>query len=204
MQFRDLKTQYQKLKPEIDQAVIKVMTDSNFISEMLLAIENKFADKPNVGHWRVWFQRLTIKTDRNRDKDSSEKLCQIAANNPTAKLWNISWLKPEYQVVFDTYQIFNEDIYCQISEIPNKNEVDEEVAVISQGVLETNNKEGLININKATESELDTLPGIGPSRAADIISYRESNGGFKSIDEIKNVKGIGEASFEKLKEKITI
>lgn len=88
--------------------------------------------------------------------------------------------------------------------IPNKNEVDEEVAVISQGVLETNNKEGLININKATESELDTLPGIGPSRAADIISYRESNGGFKSIDEIKNVKGIGEASFEKLKEKITI
>lgn len=98
-------------------------TDSNFISEMLLAIENKFADKPNVGHWRVWFQRLTIKTDRNRDKDSSEKLCQIAANNPTVKLWNISWLKPEYQVVFDTYQIFNEDIYCQISEIPNKNEV---------------------------------------------------------------------------------
>ena len=65
-------------------------------------------------------------------------------------------------------------------------------------------KDGKININTATEAELDTLPGIGPARAADIKTYREENGGFKSIEDIKNIKGIGEASFEKMKERITI
>lgn len=62
----------------------------------------------------------------------------------------------------------------------------------------------IININTASEAELDTLPGIGPARAKDIISYREEKGGFNSIEDIKNIKGIGEASFEKLKEKITV
>lgn len=62
----------------------------------------------------------------------------------------------------------------------------------------------IININTASEAELDTLPGIGPARAKDIISYREEKGGFDTIEDIKNIKGIGEASFEKLKEKITV
>ena len=62
----------------------------------------------------------------------------------------------------------------------------------------------LININTADEKELDSLPGVGPSRAKDIIRYREEKGEFKSIEEIKNVKGIGESSFEKLKDKITV
>lgn len=82
---------------------------------------------------------------------------------------------------------------------------------IKDGAVVTNstttsgvNKDGKININTATVGELDTLPGIGPARAADIISYREQNGGFKSIEDIKNIKGIGDASFEKLKDKITI
>ena len=48
------------------------------------------------------------------------------------------------------------------------------------------------------------MPGIGPSRAKDIINYREKVGAFKSIEEIKNVSGIGEAAFEKMKEIITI
>ena len=63
---------------------------------------------------------------------------------------------------------------------------------------------GKININTATASELDTLPGIGPAYAGRIIDYRNANGGFKSIDEIKNVKGIGDKTFEKFKDKITI
>jgi len=71
-----------------------------------------------------------------------------------------------------------------------------------------NNKDNLssnlININTADEKELDSLPGVGPAKAQDIISYREENGGFKSIEDIKNVKGIGESSFEKMKDKITV
>lgn len=85
--------------------------------------------------------------------------------------------------------------------IPNKN--DAKPAEISSS-QSTGSQSKLININTATESELDSLPGIGPSRAKDIIKYRETNGGFKSIEEIKNIKGIGQSSFEKLKDLITI
>ena len=65
-------------------------------------------------------------------------------------------------------------------------------------------KQGKININTATEEELDTLPGIGPSTAAKIIDYRKENGKFKNIEEIKEVSGIGDAKYEKIKELIII
>jgi len=63
--------------------------------------------------------------------------------------------------------------------------------------------EGKININTASATELDVLPNIGAVRAADIISYRETNGPFQTIEEIKNIKGIGDKSFEELKDLIT-
>ena len=62
----------------------------------------------------------------------------------------------------------------------------------------------IININIATINELITLPGIGESKAQDIINYRISNGNFKTIDEIMNVSGIGESLFAKIKENITV
>lgn len=61
-----------------------------------------------------------------------------------------------------------------------------------------------VNINTAGIGELDSLPGIGPAYAQRIIDYRQANGGFKSIEEIKNVKGIGDKTFEKFKDKIAI
>lgn len=60
------------------------------------------------------------------------------------------------------------------------------------------------NINTASQNELDTLPGIGPSTALKIIEYRKENGKFKSIEEIKEVQGIGESKYEKIKSLITI
>lgn len=63
---------------------------------------------------------------------------------------------------------------------------------------------GLININTASAAELDSLPDIGPSRVEAIIKYREKNGGFKNIEEIKNISGIGEKSFEKMKDLICV
>lgn len=63
---------------------------------------------------------------------------------------------------------------------------------------------GMVNINTATLAQLDTLVGIGPVYAQRIIDYRSSHGGFKSIDEIKNVKGIGDKTFDKFKDKITM
>lgn len=62
----------------------------------------------------------------------------------------------------------------------------------------------VININTADVSMLTSLSGIGESRAEDIISYRNQNGLFKTIDDLKNVKGIGDTLFDKIKESITI
>ncbi len=61
-----------------------------------------------------------------------------------------------------------------------------------------------VNINTATAAELETLPRIGPALAQRIIEYRTDNGPFGSIEEIKNVKGIGQATFEQLKDEITV
>lgn len=63
---------------------------------------------------------------------------------------------------------------------------------------------GKININTATQTELEILEGIGPSLADKIIKYREKNGKFKDIDELKNVSGIGENKFNSIKDKIKL
>jgi competence protein ComEA len=62
----------------------------------------------------------------------------------------------------------------------------------------------LINLNSATQAELEKLPGVGPAMAKQIIEYRQKNGGFKKIEELMNVKGIGEKSFLKLKALVTV
>ena len=61
-----------------------------------------------------------------------------------------------------------------------------------------------IDINSATASELETLPGIGPTYAQRIVDYREQNGPFASIEDITQVKGIGPATLDKLEELITV
>ena len=63
---------------------------------------------------------------------------------------------------------------------------------------------GLIDINNAGVKELETMYMIGPVRAADIIAYREKHGAFETISDIKNVHGIGPATFEKIKDRITV
>lgn len=68
----------------------------------------------------------------------------------------------------------------------------------------TSNQKKIININTATKAELTSLSGIGDAKAEDIINYRTQNGNFKSIDDIKNVKGIGDAIFAKIKDYITV
>ena len=61
-----------------------------------------------------------------------------------------------------------------------------------------------VNINTANEVELDSLPGIGPSIAKKIVTYRNENGKFNNIEDIKNVSGIGDAKYEELKNYITV
>lgn len=81
---------------------------------------------------------------------------------------------------------------------PKEGEALEEIAV------EAESAPGLVNINTADVAALCTLPGIGESRAQDIISYREANGGFGACEDIMKVSGIKTAAYEKIKDKITV
>ena len=84
--------------------------------------------------------------------------------------------------------------------IPSEGENAEGILSIDSGDVQS----VMININTASEAELMTLPGIGQSRAKDIINYRVKNGLFESIDDIMKVSGIKEAAFEKIKDLIKV
>lgn len=65
-------------------------------------------------------------------------------------------------------------------------------------------KVAAVNLNTASAAQLEAVPGIGPKMALRIVEYRQKNGAFKKIEELMNVKGIGEKSFLKLKPHLTI
>lgn len=85
----------------------------------------------------------------------------------------------------------------------SSNVADDVVLYDNQEVL-VDDSSGKISINKATYEELITLPGIGPKTAERIIEYRNTYGPFWTLEDIKNVKGIGDKKYAKLKEYITI
>jgi competence protein ComEA len=61
-----------------------------------------------------------------------------------------------------------------------------------------------VNLNTATAEQLATIPGVGPKMAERIIDYRQKNGGFKKVEDLMNVSGVGEKSFLKMKPLITV
>ena len=91
--------------------------------------------------------------------------------------------------------------------IPSKNDEKNEKYIIdglSDDFSSEKEKNKLININTATKNELENLRGIGPSLAIKIVEYRNKNGKFKKIEDIKNVSGIGSNKYEKIKDYIKI
>jgi competence protein ComEA len=63
---------------------------------------------------------------------------------------------------------------------------------------------GLVNLNTATVEQLDTLPGVGPVLAQRIVDYRTQHGGFRSVDDLRQVDGVGDARFKQLKPRVTV
>ena len=76
--------------------------------------------------------------------------------------------------------------------------------IIKEELTEKNSTNKIININKAKVEDFETLPGIGNSLAIRIVKYREENGKFKTIEEIKNVSGIGDNKYEQIKDLISV
>lgn len=90
----------------------------------------------------------------------------------------------------------------QLIVIPNKSDISSG-SVINQNASITNNS-SVININTAPLEELKKITGVGDVKAQSIIDYRDKNGGFKSIEELKNIDGIGSKTFEKIKDQVGI
>lgn len=98
--------------------------------------------------------------------------------------------------------------------VPNRYKLYENVTIkndyeVSNEVIEEPSKDveetsGKVDLNNATLEELMTLDGIGETKAKAIIEYRDTSGGFKSIEDIKNVSGIGESTYENIKNNITV
>ncbi len=87
--------------------------------------------------------------------------------------------------------------------------VAEEIATIEKVAEETaeaaeEEANAEVNINTATAEELSTLEGIGEMKAASIIEFRDNHGNFTKIEDLKNVKGIGDKIFEKIKDQLTV
>ncbi|MGQ7376064.1 helix-hairpin-helix domain-containing protein [Streptococcus suis] len=86
---------------------------------------------------------------------------------------------------------------------------DENISVVasttaSSAMSQEEKNTSLVNLNTATEADLQTISGIGAKRATDIIAYREANGGFKSVDDLNNVSGIGDKTMESIRPYVTV
>ena len=102
-----------------------------------------------------------------------------------------------------------DESYVNLAAVPNDGEqifipTIEESVIMKKTRQETGVSSGKVNINTADKALLCTLPGIGDTRAADIIAYRQEHGNFSAIEDIMQVSGIKEGSFQKIKEMIVV
>ena len=146
-------------------------------------------------------------TEENNVMDAISLAGGLTNKSDTSNINLSKKLKDEMVIiVYSKQEIVNmkeqEKIICP----PCNNACIEENDEISKIDLKEDKKEtvGKININTASIEELQKLNGIGQSKAQSIVDYRNKNGEFKDIQEIKNVQGIGEAAFEKIKDNITV
>lgn len=142
----------------------------------------------------------------NRIADLIEKAGGVTEEADTNSI-NLAYkLEDEMKI----YVPSKKDIENKLEEGVNEQNRTEEYISRENSNLETkdsnkdSNKIQKININTASQTELETLPGIGTSTALKIIEYRKETGKFKSIEDIKNVKGIGESKYNKIKELIKV
>lgn len=87
---------------------------------------------------------------------------------------------------------------------PAASEPEEEEALLTEEEYEPLPAPALVNLNTATSEQLQTLPGVGPVTAQRIVDYRESYGAFQSTNELLEVSGIGQKTFEQLRDLITV
>ncbi|MGX7245224.1 helix-hairpin-helix domain-containing protein [Enterococcus quebecensis] len=121
------------------------------------------------------------------------------------RVWDAVMLAGGVSEEADTKQVnFSERIIDQmVIYVPKLGEIIQNPEKNDDSIEKQNDDTKKINLNQASETELQTLPGVGQKKAQEIIRFREENGGFKTIEDLKNISGFGEKTFEKLKDSIT-
>lgn len=168
----------------------------------LLAVEIKGAVK-NPG---VYYLKEHMNVDHLIQKAGGLKddadisvtnLARELQNEDVVIIYNASEIE-EMRKGTTTVKYIDKECSCPI--IDNVSLFEEAITNIDGLIVDT----GKISLNSATKEELMTLPGIGESKANLIIEYREKNNGFKTIEDIMEVKGIGQAMYEKIKNYLTL
>ena len=129
------------------------------------------------------------------------KISGGTTNKADTSMLNLSKILADENVII-VYNKYNQQPIKYVEKECNCDACINNSNVSSNSSKSSTNKK--ISINKATKEELMNLSGIGESRAIDIINYRNENGSFKSIEDLKKVSGIGEKLFEKIKNQIII
>lgn len=168
---------------DVNQVVVNETKDEKEIEEKIIAVHITGAIK-NAG--------VIMIEENSRIEDVIEKAGGLTED---ADITNVN-------LAF----IVEDGVKIRIPSTNDKDEIDIVTESSGSEVIDENDEtsNGLININKASQAELETLNGIGPSLALKIIEYREQNGKFKTISDIKNVSGIGENKFNNIRDFIDV
>lgn len=182
----------------------KDSSDSNSINDSEKTENNKDINEKKEGVIYIHIigevknEGLIELIEGNRIVDAIEKAGGVTEYADLSKV-NLAFVLSDGQKVRIPSIYDKDDNTSYITDESGKN------VIVDNGNSENgNSKSGKININVASQSELETLDGVGPSLAARIIEYRNNKGGFKKIEELKNVSGIGESKFEGLKGKVVV
>ena len=173
---------------------------SNGGEEEISPTERQESIPPKIGKKTV-FVSGQVKNPAVVSLEDEENLTLADAVNAVGGVTEFADLE---QVNLAEPLIDGQHIHIPTKEILLAPEVEQSEKFSSQTVIKNSSGEELVNINTADLKKLETLPGVGPAIAQRIIDYREQSGLFKSIEELKKVRGIGEKRFEKLKDSIKV
>ncbi|KKQ90007.1 MAG: Competence protein ComEA helix-hairpin-helix repeat protein [Berkelbacteria bacterium GW2011_GWA2_38_9] len=154
-------------------------------------------------------KELKAKDDNKKEIEELKNQISALANQPTNTSTEqvqalASHKTIESRPITNPGNLEKRSLASQPTSSSDSSAVSEKPAETKSSSASTQTVSSKININTSSAAELDKLPGIGPTYAQRIIDYRDAHGGFKSISEIQNVKGIGPKTFEKLKDMIEI
>lgn len=193
-----------------------LISDNNIKEEVTEEIEKKEEEQQEVEEkeetfWIVDIKGAVANPNVYEVKEGTRvfealSLAGGTLDNATTENINLSKkISDEMVIYIYTKEEYQEKTSCSVendydSEISK--EINEKISVIEKNSV--NEKDEKISINKATKEDFMSLEGIGEAKAESIINYRTEHGGFQRIEELKNISGIGEALYEKIKNSLTL